>query len=168
MAAILSARLHALAAAHALVRPDFDTGAGEPLQPMAGLAGLVRAILKPNEVAGAERFIVEEPEISLGSRATTGLALVIHELATNAAKYGALVHEEGCVSVRWRQEGGVLAVQWRESGGPAVAGEPVQRGFGSVLARDTILRQLGGTLTLDWQEQGVAADFVLPLAKLAD
>jgi two-component sensor histidine kinase len=91
---------------------------------------------------------------------------VFHELATNAAKYGALLRDEGRVSVSWGREGETLALQWRESGGPAIAAEPMREGFGSTLARDTILRHLGGTFTLNWQAQGLVAEFVLPLAKL--
>ena len=167
MASILSGRLHALAAAHALVRPDFDTGIGRPLQSTASLKGLILAILKPYEVVGVERFVVEGQEIGLGSHATTGLALVFHELATNAAKYGAFVRDEGRVSISWREKGITLAFQWRESGGPMITAEPVRQGFGSTLARDTIQRQLGGTFTLDWQEPGLVADFALPLTNLA-
>ncbi len=168
MAASLSGRLHALAAAHALVRQSFDTGLGEPLQSTASLNELILAILKPYDVVGAERFTIEGPDIGLGDQATTGLALVLHELATNAAKYGAFVRDEGRVSVTWKRESETLALQWRESRGPAIAAEPVRQGFGSTLARDTILRQLGGTFTLDWKEQGLVANFVLPVAKLAD
>ncbi len=167
MAETLSGRLHALATAHALVRRNFNTGAGEPLQSTASLKGLILAILKPYEMADADRFVIEGRDIHLGDQATTGLALVLHELATNAAKYGALARDRGSVSVDWRQEGETLALQWRESGGPAIVAAPARQGFGSKLARDTIQRQLGGTLSLDWKAQGLAADFVLPLAKLA-
>ena len=166
MAKILSGRVHALAAAHALVRRSFHTGEGEPLQSAASLNALLLAILKPYDVPGAERFVLEGQEIDLGSDAATSLALVFHELATNAAKYGALLRDEGRVSVNWGREGETLALQWRESGGPAIAAEPMREGFGSTLARDTILRHLGGTFTLNWQAQGLVAEFVLPLAKL--
>ncbi|MBV8736771.1 MAG: histidine kinase, partial [Alphaproteobacteria bacterium] len=167
MATILSGRLHALAAAHALVRPSFSTRESQPLQPAASLSTLILTILKPHEMVGAARFVVEGPDIRLGSQATTSLALVFHELATNAAKYGALLRDEGRVSISWGQEGEALALQWRESGGPVIAAEPVQKGFGSTLARNTIIYQLGGTFTLDWQAQGLVASFLLPLANLA-
>ena len=167
LAEILSGRLHALAAAHALVRRSFNLGVGEPLQSEASLEGLMRAILKPYEAVGAQRFDMEGEKIGLGEQATTSLALVVHELATNAAKYGALSGDKGRVSVRWTREAETLALQWKESGGPAIAAEPVRQGFGSKLARDTILRQLGGTVILDWQEEGLTADFKLPLTKLA-
>ena len=113
------------------------------------------------------RFVLEGPGIRLGARATTALALVLHEFATNAAKYGAFSGDGGCVSVRWSQRGDALALQWRETGGPEIAAEPTRQGFGSTLARDTIVRQLEGTFTLHWRKEGLAADFVLPLAMLA-
>ncbi len=168
MAASLSGRLHALAAAHALVRRSFSTGAGEPLQSTASLKGLILAILKPYEVAGAERSTIEGPDIGLGDQATTALALVLHELATNAAKYGALSRYEGHVSVSWGLEGEKLALRWRETGGPEIMAAPQGQGFGSTLARDTVVRQLGGTFAVDWQELGLIAHFLMPLAKLTD
>ena len=166
MASVLSGRLHALAAAHALARPSFEAGLGEPLHLTASLEGLILAILKPYDLEGAARFAVEGPEIALGSQAATALALVFHELATNAAKYGALMGDEGRVAVRWRRTGNIVALQWLESGGPAIAAEPDRPGFGSSLVRDTITRQLEGTFSLDWGERGLVAEFVVPVGKL--
>ncbi len=167
MANIISGRLQALATAHRLARPSLGIGVSEPLQSAASLKGLIAAILKPYEATDAVRFVLEGPEIRLGARATTALALVIHEFATNAAKYGAFFGDGGCVSVSWSQHGDDLALQWQETGGPEIAAEPTRQGFGSTLARDTIVRQLEGTFTLHWRKEGLAADFVLPLAMLA-
>jgi two-component sensor histidine kinase len=166
MAKILSGRLHALAAAHAFVRRSFSKDGGQPPQPGISLNDLSLAILKPYELPDIKRFVVEGPDISLGSHAITGLALVFHEFATNAAKYGALAREDGRVSVSWRHEGETLALQWRETGGPMITAEPVQQGFGSTLARNTVVRQLGGAFSLSWRQEGLLADFTLPLAKL--
>jgi two-component sensor histidine kinase len=121
MAEILSGRLHALAAAHALVRPSFNSGTDKPFEGTASLHGLIRAILKPYEAPGANCFVATGEEIILGDRATTGLALVIHELTTNAAKYGALSQDGGCGSISWRSEDEAIALQWREIGGPSIA-----------------------------------------------
>ncbi len=167
MAEILSGRLHALAAAHALVRPSFNSVLGKPFEGNACLHGLVCAILKPYEAPGDKPFVAQGEEIILGDRATTGLALVIHELATNAAKYGALSQDGGCVSVTWARQDEALALQWRESGGPSITAGPAHEGFGSTLARNTVVHQLGGTFALDWREQGLVAQFELPLATLA-
>jgi two-component sensor histidine kinase len=166
MAKSLSGRLHALAAAHALVLRSFGIGVGQPPQPGASLNDLILSILKPYDLSNTARFVVEGPEIGLADQAITGLALVFHEFATNAAKYGALVHDDGRVSVSWRQEGESLALQWRETDGPPIAAEPAQHGFGSTLARNTVVRQLGGAFSLNWRKEGLVAEFTLPLAKL--
>jgi two-component sensor histidine kinase len=168
LATTLSGRLRALAAAHALVRHSFRTALNVPQPPAVTLRALADAILKPYEVAGSERFVVTGEEISLGGQATTGLALIFHELATNAAKYGALSRDEGRVSVSWERQGEMLAIRWRERGGPPIEAEPGQVGFGSTLAHTTVARQFGGTFALNWQEQGLLADFALPLPKLAN
>jgi two-component sensor histidine kinase len=166
MAAILSGRLHALATAHALVHRSLSPG--PLLPPTASLKAVANAILKPYETFDADRFLVAGPDVGLGTRTTTGLALVLHELASNAAKYGALARDEGRISVTWQQKGGMLTLEWRESGGPEVRAEPGQEGFGSTLARNTITRQLDGTFILDWRREGLVAELQLPLAKLAE
>ncbi|MBV8474190.1 MAG: GAF domain-containing protein, partial [Hyphomicrobiales bacterium] len=120
MAAILSGRLHALATAHSLVRRSFSRELDKSLPPTASLKAVIDAILEPYAVADAERLLARGPEIALGSHATTSIALVLHEFATNAAKYGALASDEGRVSVSWREENATLAMRWRESGGPAI------------------------------------------------
>ena len=91
---------------------------------------------------------------------------MIHELATNAAKYGALSRNEGCVSVNWTRQGESLIVQWKERGGPPIEGEPEKQGFGSALARNAITGQLGGTFAFHWAEQGLIVEFKLPLTQL--
>ena len=166
MATILSERLHALATAHALVRPSFSPGADEPPVETASLNGLIEAILKPHQSPSATRIVVAGPEVSLGREATTSVALVFHEFATNAVKYGALASEEGRVSISWRKDRQSLDLQWRETGGPAIAGELKREGFGVTMARNAV-RQLGGTFVLDWRAQGLVIDFALPLAELA-
>jgi two-component sensor histidine kinase len=167
MATILSGRLHALAAAHTIVRPGFSSELNRSGPLTASLNAVVHAILKPYEAADFERFLAVGPEINLGSQAATSMALVFHELATNAAKYGALSREQGRVSVSWEKMGDVVTLHWQERGGPSIETEPNQQGFGSTLARDAIMRQLDGSASFDWQKQGLLARFVLPIAKLA-
>ncbi len=168
MATLLSGRLHALAAAHALVRRSFSAGPSPSLPESTTLSAILFAILKPYETANADHCAATGPEIVLGAAATTALAMFFHEFATNAAKYGALARDEGRVSISWRRQGATLVLQWRETGGPPIAAPPAQLGFGSELARNTIVRQLDGTLSVDWREDGLVADVTLPLAKLAD
>jgi two-component sensor histidine kinase len=102
----------------------------------------------------------------LGHRATNGFALVLHELATNAAKYGALKADAGSVQVSWRREGDQLVLTWQERGGPAIDGEPTKQGFGTVLSKNTVVGQLGGTLRNDWQPTGLVVTMSVPMENL--
>ena len=82
------------------------------------------------------------------------LSLALHELATNATKYGALSRPEGLVTLQWGAHEGTLQLDWEESGGPPVA-RPVQKGFGSRLLEDLLIRDLGGNTKLDFDPAGV-------------
>jgi two-component sensor histidine kinase len=82
------------------------------------------------------------------------LGLAVHELATNAAKYGALKGTEGQISVRWLVENGRLNWEWREQGGPRVE-PPIRRGFGSRMIERGLARQLDGTVSIDFLPDGV-------------
>lgn len=162
----LSGRLHALAAAHALVREGGGTEPDGTPGSAGTLHALIRAIFKPYEAADRSRIAVNGDDMPLGNRAMTSLALVFHELATNAAKYGALSEQAGCVSVSWARQDDTLAFRWQEEGGPRIQ-EPSQRqGFGSILVRNTLTRQLGGAFELDWREPGLVVRFSLPLSRL--
>jgi two-component sensor histidine kinase len=164
MAKMLSGRIQALAQANSLVRRYFV----EDARPTpVDLAELVGKIMLPH--ARHERqdhFAADGPEVVLGERATNGLALVLHELATNAAKYGALNTDGGAVALAWHIEGDMLGVEWSERGGPPVAGAPQTTGFGTRLAHATVVGQFGGTLDYDWRPEGVAVAMKLPLATL--
>jgi PAS domain S-box-containing protein len=100
------------------------------------------------------RFETEGEPIWLAPRAALALALALHELSTNAAKYGALSHEDGWVSIRWRVDGNVLRLEWKERDGPPVA-EPVSRGFGSRLIERGLEADLGGSARLHFEPDGL-------------
>lgn len=90
------------------------------------------------------------------------LTLALHELATNAAKYGALSVEGGCVRVRWRVESGRnLSIRWEETGGPPAA-EPRRRGFGSRLVEGVVTGELGGKLDRAFVSSGFSATMLIP------
>jgi two-component sensor histidine kinase len=91
----------------------------------------------------------------------------LHELATNATKYGALSAAEGEVSVTWTldQPSGLLRLRWAETGGPPLAGTPPRRGFGSRVLEATIRDQLGGQVERDWSGRGLVCDVALPMAR---
>ncbi|CAN5136578.1 hypothetical protein BH10PSE4_BH10PSE4_36060 [soil metagenome] len=125
----------------------------------AGLRQILDLELLPH---GAERVRLDGPDVHLPARMALSLGMVFHELATNAAKYGALA-QDGRLSVNWRREDGGLAFTWREIGGPAVA-PPARRGFGSRLIERSITSELRGRLTMDYRPEGMLCDFWAPLA----
>ncbi|HYC04866.1 MAG TPA: PAS domain-containing protein [Azospirillaceae bacterium] len=102
--------------------------------------------------------------VRLHSDAVQPVALVLHELATNAVKHGALSVEGGSVSLSWRldREADRLRIEWREAGGPRVA-PPTRQGFGSLLVGQVIGHQLGGEHEMDWREPGLVARLTIPV-----
>ena len=113
---------------------------------------------------GAERFRIQGPEIHLPPRAVVTLSMAMHELATNAAKYGALSQPEGSVSIEWTYcpDKGAFELVWQETGGPAVE-EPADSGFGSMLIRDALAAELNGEVDLDFRPEGVVCRIRAPL-----
>lgn len=164
MAKILSGRLEALEEANALVRRSFANKAAERVN----FADLVDKIMRPHARADKRNhFVAKGPAISLGARATNGLALVLHELATNAAKYGALKAGRGVVELSWQAQGERLAIHWSERGGPPIARPPQSIGFGTKLSQSTIVGQFEGELSYDWRPEGLAVAMTLPMASLS-
>ena len=108
----------------------------------------------------------EGSPIRLGDHTTNSFALALHELATNAAKYGALKTDTGSIQVYWHSEDDHLVLTWQERGGPEISGEPPKHGFGSVLLKNTVVGQLGGTLTYDWWSTGVFVTISVPVENL--
>ncbi len=109
-----------------------------------------------------ERTRLSGPPVLVEPQALTVLALVAHELATNAAKYGGLSDQRGNVSVSWRfQENGDVSLSWRESGGPAVVA-PNRRGFGTTIIERSVPFELQGQAALRYAPTGLEADFTIP------
>jgi len=100
--------------------------------------------------------------VEISPRHTLALSMALHELATNAAKYGALSGPDGIVSIAWTVEDGNLRLEWRETGGPTVSG-PARKGFGSRLLERSLGRDLGGSIELDYAPSGVCCRIVSPL-----
>jgi hypothetical protein len=102
----------------------------------------------------------------LASGETQALAMVFHELVTNAAKHGALSSPDGSVSVGWHRSGGdaapVMTIIWRELGGPPIEA-PVRSGYGSSLIRDLIPHELGGAVDLTFLSDGACCKIEIPL-----
>jgi two-component sensor histidine kinase len=100
------------------------------------------------------RFTIEGPNIFLAPRAALALALALHELCTNAAKYGALSADGGSVAISWSSEGDRLRLEWKERGGPPVETPPT-RGFGSRLIERGLEADLGGAAKLHFERNGM-------------
>ena len=165
MAVALNGRLMAMARAHDLLRSVVTARLGQGES--ASLQDLVRVVLEPHLPLERERIRVTGPALQVGPKAATSLGLVLHEFATNAAKYGALLSAEGELEVAWSARGDHLALSWQEMGGPAVEGPPSRKGFGSQLARLGVTGQLGGSLHYDWRPSGVVLHLEIPLEQLS-
>jgi len=124
----------------------------------ADLRDVARRAMQP---FAAAQLDLAGPSIDVPPQHALALSLALHELATNAAKYGALSVPGGRVSISWSQESGMLRLTWREAGGPPVS-PPTRRGFGSRLL-EASLRDLRGQSRLDYAPDGVRADFSAPL-----
>lgn len=149
-------RLKSMASAHELLTATRWRGAGMQNIAAAELGGLA---------PGQTRW--EGPDVLLTPRAANAMSLALHELATNAVKFGALSTESGRVEVRWRRtEDGGLALMWTEAGGPPVA-PPTRRGFGATLLQKVTGRELGGEAHVEHRREGVRAVLTAGPAALA-
>ncbi len=150
-------RIHTLSSAHDILLQENWSSA-----PIGAVAKAVLA-----NFAEGGRLYLSGPKISLGPRATLSLSLLLHELATNAAKYGALSNDEGQVEVAWRIDettaGPDVILNWTEKGGPPVR-SPGRRGFGSRLIRMGMVGT--GGVDLQYPETGFKAVLRAPLAQV--
>ena len=168
MSKALQGRLFALSRAHELVQP----GLRESVWDMEGcdvpLRSILQDILSPYGAGTIEwRVELDGPDVAIRPSAITSLALVLHELATNAAKYGALSNPEGQVSVQWKLRDAGLELLWREAGGPVVESAPQRTGFGTVLAQRSVEMQLAGEIVYEWAPDGLRVRIVLPPSRIA-
>ena len=165
MAETLKGRLAALAKAHELIRSAISADMEEHQQVL--LRPLVDEVTRPHvDPNGASQIEIEGPDLFIGVAAATSLALVLHEMATNAAKYGALATADGRLAIVWRMADDQLELEWKERVVLTTIGPPTTQGFGSRLARSGVTGQLGGTLTYDWQSGGVRISMRIPLRNL--
>jgi PAS domain S-box-containing protein len=151
---IIVGRVQALARAHQLLAASRWAG--------ADLRRLVEEEMAPYTLGEAGRVGIVGDSLSLSPGAAQGLAMGLHELATNAAKHGALSTAQGQVSIRWRVIAGRLHLHWQESGGPPVTA-PDRKGFGTTVLQRALSGAVGGTTRLDWRSDGLVCDFELPL-----
>jgi len=159
-------RIGALARAHEFVRPHSEVS-----RPTVGdmtLHAFLEALFKPyaND-DGSARVTIEGDDAIFDDQAATSVALLFHELATNAAKYGALSVVGGRVILRTELRDDRFVLTWTETGGPAVAGQPTREGFGTSLATLSVQGQLGGRLERIWRRDGLKVVADLPATALS-
>jgi PAS domain S-box-containing protein len=168
MATAVQERLAALTRAQELTRPGL-TGTGDKAGQDTTLHALIRTIFAPYVDRGSkdgEGIVVTGPDLPIGEKAVTGIALVLHELATNAAKYGALSSKGGVVHLECSVENDELLLTWKEQGGPSLNASPDAEGFGSKLTRRIITQQFGGRLSNEWEPDGLVVHISVPLQRL--
>jgi two-component sensor histidine kinase len=151
-------RLGALAEAHNLLSKEKWQG--------SELQNVIERVLQPYLLNNPERIRMHGPKVPLSPRLAVVLSMIVHEIATNAAKYGALSNDNGSVALDWEvideNLKSKLRMVWRESGGPPVTA-PVQRGFGSRLIERSARDQLGGEATVDFLPRGVVYTVICSL-----
>jgi len=152
-AGAVEGRIGALARAHTLLAQSRWQG--------ADLATLVDEELAPYRTSEAARLIWSGPQVSLKPRTAQTIAVAVHELATNAAKHGALASLTGRVTLGWELSGGALVLRWSESGDPAVK-MPTVQGFGIKVITSSIEAQLGGKARFDWRRDGMDCTLIIP------
>jgi PAS domain S-box-containing protein len=165
-AASLRTRIAALARAHEFVRPHTETSKPTvgPTTLHAFLSDLFGAYA---DDAGAARVVISGDDAVFDDQAATSVALLFHELATNAAKYGALSNDRGRVELTTRGEEDRFVLTWTETGGPVLDGAPTKTGFGSSLALLSVEGQLGGRLVSEWRPEGLKIVVDLPSTALS-
>jgi PAS domain S-box-containing protein len=161
----LQQRISALGRAHEFVRPHSERSRPSALPER--LHGVLREILSPYPALAEGRIAISGDDLRVDDRGATPIALLVHELATNATKYGALSADEGKVAIDVRSDGEIVRIDWTERGGPTVTGEPQHRGFGTRLAELSIVGQLGGSIERDWDREGLSARIAVPAKNLA-
>lgn len=165
----------------AAVDADVASGIGRRLQALAGahdvltergwsearLADIITAATAPFDSGATTRIHAGGDEVEVSARAATAIALAIHELATNALKYGALSNDDGIVTLNWHVEAGQFSLVWTETGGPAVS-PPTRRGFGSRLIERALSASIQGTAEIDYRPGGVVFQIRTRLENLVE
>ena len=157
---IIEGRVQALARAQSLLA--IDRWSGADLHRL--LQGELAAFLNKND--SGPRVKLRGPRLTLPAGAAQPFSMALHELATNATKYGALSSAAGQLSVEWqvlRVPNDVLRLRWTETGGPPLEGPPAREGFGSRVLDRTLRHQLGGSASRAWNSAGLVCDIEMPL-----
>jgi two-component sensor histidine kinase len=151
--AAVEGRISALARAHGLLSASRWQG--------ADLARLINDELAPYKTSSERRLSIAGPAVVLAPSTAQALAIVLHELATNAVKYGALSKPEGSLVVSWTKQAGATVLNWSETGLSDIK-PPTSRGFGTTVIKASVQEQLRGKLTLDWRPDGLRCAIEVP------
>jgi two-component sensor histidine kinase len=155
----LEMRLLALSRAHDVLTRESWEG--------ADLVEVIEKALEPYQSSGESRVHITGPHVRVTPRMSLALAMAMHELATNAVKYGALANKTGTIEVSWSVQNGTapprLALRWTEAGGPPVV-VPQRRGFGSRLIERTLAHDLDGQVEIAFPPTGVVCTVDAPVA----
>ncbi|WP_343527396.1 PAS domain-containing protein [Sphingomonas sp.] len=165
IASDLRDRITALGRAHDFVRPHSPQS--QPKARQDSLHGLLNDLFEPYRADDAPRIRLSGDDVPVDDRSATPLALLFHELATNAAKYGALSVMTGAVELAIRHQGDMVQLCWCEEGGPALTSPPDHAGFGSQLVELSAVRQLGGQVSRDWKPEGLVVTIDVPLTSFS-
>lgn len=154
----LDGRIRAISATHDLLtQSEWGT---------TPVRAVVAAELAPHVNDSGQDFVIAGPEVELAPNDALTLGLAIHELATNASKFGALSEPQGCVSVTWELEGkDIVRMDWVETGGPRLAGRPEGRGFGLDLIEKIVAHELNEKVELDFPPEGVRCTLRIPVRR---
>jgi len=152
-ASVIEGRIKALSRAHALLSSSRWQG--------ADLDTLANEELAPFRSSHADRLSIHGPKVTLEPTKAQTLALALHELATNAAKYGALSTAAGKLALWWEVQADVLTIHWHETAGPATR-VPATTGFGTQIITGSIERQLGGKTHFEWLPSGLRCTLTIP------
>jgi two-component system CheB/CheR fusion protein len=169
METAIKERLAALSRAQQLTRPGLITKELE-IREQATLKSLITAIFAPYAAAGLkapQRIVVTGCDEEIDDRAVTSAALLLHELATNATKYGALSAPAGAIHIDCSSKEDWLAIIWEERGGPPVNGPPDREGFGGSLARKIVENQFRGRFFNEWKPGGLSIRIEIPRENIA-
>jgi PAS domain S-box-containing protein len=156
-AAILG-RLQALSNTHSLLAQSRGVG--------VDLRDIVMKEFSPYRAADASRTEISGPAFVLDPKAAQSMAIVLHELTTNAVKYGALSVPSGRLRVEWSRGDAEIVIRWCEAGGPPVT-PPDHQGFGTRLVGPLVEGELGGKLRYDWNPAGLTCEIIIPLPPAA-
>lgn len=157
----IASRLSALGVSHDLLIRESWTG--------AGCRTLIENAIMAFQTEGLKQFTIHGENIAISSGPAVALSMVIHELSTNALKYGALSRPEGRVSIAWSVDADTerFRLEWKESGGPPVV-EPMKKSFGSRFIEQALPGQLQGEARLIFEPTGLICDVNIPLSSLQE